>query len=196
MKFVRKNFLLILLLILITACSKATSSILPTQSQAPEQGNQYPDPQSSVTESLEYPYPESNFSDTLSYPPAEQQEEVLPYPIPTIDPQLGRIQGRLLENNNPIPNMILYLAEVMKDSNGNDLVAGLDRVNSPSTETDAQGNFIFINITEGRYALILDIITNQFLLNYPGSENPIILQVDSGSESNLGDLNYDDLPIP
>jgi hypothetical protein len=143
-----------------------------------------------------YPAPEVNITENPYYP--DLATAIIPNPGPTYtaDPQMGYIRGRLLRNNLPVPNIVLDLAEVIKDDTGQDIIAGLDRVNSPNTVTDGQGNFAFINVKAGRYALILDIITNQFLLNYPGREDSIIVQVEAGQEVNLGDLNFDDLPVP
>jgi hypothetical protein len=84
----------------------------------------------------------------------------------------------------------------MKDNNGNDIVAGLDLSKAETTTTGQDGSFTFVNVPLGRYALVLDIVNQQYLLSYPDKEEAIIMQVEAGKEINLGDLNYDELPLP
>jgi hypothetical protein len=184
------------LVLLLAACSQpssiSTQGLIPTS----EQNMGYPAPQGNITESPSYPAPEFSITENPSYPAPETPMITNPSPTFSVDPQLGLVRGRLLRNNVPVSDVVLDLAEVMKDNTGKDIIAGLDRTKSPNTATDSQGTFVFINVQKGRYALILDIITNQFLLNYPGSEDAIIMQVEAGNEVNLGDLNFDDLPVP
>jgi hypothetical protein len=172
----------IILIFIITACSEISVTPIQATILPIEQNTEYP-PQYNNTENPNYPAP------TIA---------IILYPDPTstTDPLNGLIRGSLLHNNTPVPNITLYIAEVITDDTGRDMVAGLDPRNSPNSSTDSQGNFIFSNVKTGRYALILDIVTNQFLLNYPGKEDPIIIQVESGKEVNLGDLNFDELPLP
>ena len=170
-------------ILLLSACSG--TSIAPTNTQiiSAEQNTGYPSPQFNITENPSYPAPTIPIIGN-------------PNPTSTTDPVNGLIRGRLLHNNAPVQSITLYIAEVITDNEGRDMVAGLDPRNSPNTSTDSQGNFTFSNVKVGRYALILDIVTNQFLLNYPGKEDPIIVQVEAGQEVNLGDLNFDELPVP
>jgi len=184
------------LLILLAACSQPSSVSTQGIISTAEQNTGYPVPQGKTTENPNYPAPEVIITENPSYPAPETPIKTIPSPTYTADPQLGSIRGRLLRNNVPVPDVVLDLAEVMKDNTGKDIIAGLDRTKSPNTATDSQGAFVFINVETGRYALILDIITNQFLLNNPGSEDPVIVQIEAGKEVNLGDLNFDDLPVP
>jgi uncharacterized GH25 family protein len=109
---------------------------------------------------------------------------------------MGNVIGRILVNNSPVKNTAVYLAEVIRDASGKDVVAGLDRVKSPTTDTNSDGTFAFINVKAGRYALILDVVTNQYLMKYPSNNETIIVEIASGKEVSLGDLNYDSLPLP
>lgn len=173
----------IVLIIFLSACSN--SSTIPTQALI-----------TSSDINSAYPPQQAEYPSDPSYPGPTSPVAISPFPTPTMDPQLGYASGRLLLNNKPVNGMTLDLAEVIVDKSGNDIVAGLDRVNSPSVVTDNQGRFAFINIKAGRYALILDLITSQFLLSYPGREDPIIIQVEVGKTVDLGDLNFSELPIP
>ena len=136
--------------------------------------------------------------DTPAYPgpQTEPTVAVTPQPTYTTDPQMGIVKGKLLVNNNGVNNVTLYLAAVRKDKTGKDVVAGLSLANSPNIVTDQDGVFSFINVKAGRYALILDIVTTQYMINYPDKSNPILIDVESGKVVDIGELNYDSLPLP
>lgn len=183
MKIMRYFFIGLMLLFVLNACSNLTNLETPTPSITPERSPQYPAPQVEMTGNPSYPVPSTAVRNSAG-------------PTFTSDPQMGAVIGRLLLNDSPVKNATLYLAEVIKDASGRDIIAGLDRAKSPTTDSDNQGKFAFINVKTGRYAVILDVITNQYLMNYPSNEKPIIIQVDSGTEVDLGDLDYDSLPLP
>jgi len=182
-------FVGLILLLLLTSCTNPTAAPVQTQSptslQPAEQTAQYPAPGEVITNYSPYPYPAPT---TLILN--------TPSPTSTTDPTMGNVLGKLFLNGNAVKNMTLELAEVIKDASGRDIIAGLDRAKSPTTVTDDQGRFAFINVKPGAYALILDLITNQELMKYPGKEDSVIIQVEAGKEVDLGDLKYDSLPIP
>ncbi len=180
----RATIIAILLIpLVLSACSSAVSSPTISPIATSPQSTGYPAPQVSDYGNPAYPGPTSSSINN-------------PSPTEAIDPQMGIVQGTLSRNHVPVPDISLYLADVMKDSNGNDLVAGLDLTTAESTTTGPDGSFTFLNIKPGRYALILDVITQQFLLSYPDKQDAIIMQVEAGKEINLGELNYDELPLP
>lgn len=121
-------------------------------------------------------------------------------PTATLAPGMGRVTGVLQvgarEKPQPAKNALLYLAKTIKDSTGKDSVAALDRVHSPRTVTDNQGRFMFSNVPPGNYGLVLDIITNSFLLMKPGSEEALLIEVPAEKQVDLGTLLYDSLPLP
>jgi hypothetical protein len=175
--------IILLMTILLSACSssKSTSTTIPLPTSQQNVG--YPAPQTDDTVNSSYPGPTSPSSSN-------------PTPTKVIDPQMGIIRGRLLRTNVPIPDISLYLATVMKDNNGNDIVAGLDLSKAETATTAQDGSFTFSNVPLGRYGLVLDIVNQQYLLSYPDKEEAIIMQIEAGKEINLGDLNYDELPLP
>lgn len=173
----------LLVIIFLTGCTKPTNDTTPTVNITSSQTSPYPAPQVEMTRDPSYPAPAT-------------QVHSNPGPTSTTDPQMGNVLGKILINNSPIININLFLAEVIKDASGKDIVAGLDPAKAPSTETDDQGNFGFINVSAGRYALIMDVVINQYLMHDPDTNDAIIVQVESGKEVNLGDLNYDSLPLP
>jgi len=100
------------------------------------------------------------------------------------------------ETRQPVKNVILYLAETIKDSAGVDSVAAVDRVRSPRTVSNDRGHFLFSNVPPGTYGLVIDFITTSYLLWYPNAEKPLLIQVSAGEETALGTLLYDTLPLP
>jgi hypothetical protein len=188
----KRIFLLICLciILLLAACSGQTTSTqtLPTEAQG-----QYPSPQ----ETDGYPAP-LNYSNVspYPYPYTTPVVPIVPKPTYTTDPLMGSVVGSLLENNKGIGNVTLFLAEVLKDKTGRDIVAGLDPMKAPTADTSSEGKFAFINVKPGTYALILDVVTTQYMINYPSENNPIIFEVKAGGQVDLGDLNYDSLPLP
>jgi hypothetical protein len=120
-------------------------------------------------------------------------------PTETLATGTGRVSGVLQVTANggaqPAQKVVLYLAETIKDSAGKDSVAALDRVNSPRTETDNQGRFVFKNVPPGNYGLILDVISNSYLLMKPGTQEALLIKVSEGQQVDLGTLLYETLPI-
>lgn len=116
-------------------------------------------------------------------------------------PEIGKsqIQGYLLLQHNskkePVKGTILYLAEVIVDSNGLESFVSMDRLHSPRTITNSDGFFVFNNVEPGRYGLVLDVITNSFLLNDSKLNQPLIITVLDNQKVDLGKLVYLDLPI-
>jgi hypothetical protein len=214
-----KRFWIILTLftLFLSACSpeKATVSqpvSRPTSSASQSETPAYPGP---GTQSGNYPapgypgpdypapgYPEPGYPapETYSTPegyPAPEIPSGTPTPTVTPDATMGAVSGILLRNNKPpASEIILYLAEIIKDAKGNDRLASFSPVDSPSTTTDAQGNFRFANIKPGKYQLVLYTVINAYFLYYPGEKKEIIVTIEPAKTVELGSLNYDTLPIP
>ena len=117
-------------------------------------------------------------------------------PTVTLAPGMSRVSGVLQVGSQPAKNALLYLAETVKDSAGKDSFAAMDRIRSPKTVTDDQGRFVFSNVPPGNYGLILDVITNSYLLMKPGSEEVLLIEVSAEKQVDLGTLLYDSLPLP
>ncbi len=123
-----------------------------------------------------------------------------PKETPESQPGTGTVVGVLLlkagNESTPVANQILYLAEVIKNEQGEDSFAAMDRTNSPKAITDNQGHFLFVNVPPGNYGLVLDTISNSYLLLQPGSEEAVLVSATADSTIDLGTLEYDSLPIP
>lgn len=185
-----QSLLIILTIILFTSGCTLGEFALPTKLLTPETG--YPPPISGPG----YPAP------TIYSPyPFTQATNPLPTLGPTLPPptkaaNTGIVEGTLLHYNEPVVNAILYLAGLIKDAQGQDVFASLDRINSPKSLTDDKGNFIFYNIPPGKYGLVLDTVQDSYLLHYPETPQQIIIEVTADSRVSLGELNFQYLPIP
>jgi hypothetical protein len=134
--------------------------------------------------------------DTNPYPgQPTTMPEYIPTITPTYDPQFGIIHGRLLEADRPVVRTMIFLANIQKDDKGEDLVAAFSALDSVRVLTDENGEFTFMNVLPGRYAIILHTGMSAFLINHPGKEDPILFIVEAGQTTELGELNYDDLPL-
>jgi len=115
---------------------------------------------------------------------------------PTQDPAKGAVQGRLLLNGKPYIHGIIYISPVIKDKSGEDIIVGLDRMSALSCPLDANGQFNVVNVPPGRYGIILDLVSHGALLDHPDKNTSYLIDVAKGKTTNLGDLNYTNLPNP
>lgn len=98
------------------------------------------------------------------------------------------------QGSKPVGGIILYLGEIITLSNGLPGVAALDKQTAPNTLSTGIGQFIFENVKPGRYVLIIDQITQTFVLNNPGGGD-MIIDVLPNEIIDVGELHYNDLPI-
>lgn len=117
---------------------------------------------------------------------------------PTSD--AGSIIGRILvvkpEGEIEVADMIIGLAEVIRDENGVARVGGYEPSRAPRASTDAYGRFIFNDVKPGTYTLILDAIVTQYQLADEKSGNTIMTDVKAGEVADLGTMEYSSLPVP
>jgi hypothetical protein len=166
-----------LLLFLLVSCAQATvKAPAPTQAGSATQEG-YPAP-GSAQEATSYPVPEI--------------EET--FVEPTRDPGQAVVRGKLLLQGKPFTDGQVYLSDVIKGDQGTELVVGFDRTSIVRGELDKQGNFTIVNVPPGRYGVVLDMVSNAYLLMAPGKEESFIIDVTSGQDLDLGTMDYPNLP--
>ncbi len=177
-----KKFLLCALILssLLAACSPTSK---PAPTATPADGGAYPYPNTAQVVS---PYPGG-------VEPSVPTD--IPAPTPTYDAQMGIVRGRLLEAKAPVKDLIVFLAEIAKDAKGTELAASFSATDSPRMNTTENGEFVFMNVKPGRYSIVLYTGMDAWLLNYPDKKEPILFTVEAGKTVDIGDLNYDDIPL-
>ncbi len=181
-EFVMKQFLKIALLLLfavtLAACDQQKTT---TPTKIDPSG--YPMP----TAYQPYPAPNSGYPAPVDPKPTQ---------APTLDKSKAVVKGVLLLNGKPVKLQNLYLGGVLTDAKGKEIVASMNQQKDPNALTNSLGEFTFVNVPPGRYAVILDNATTAALLLNPKGSEAILLTLKAGDTIDLGKLDYQDLPIP
>jgi hypothetical protein len=138
-----------------------------------------------------YPVP------SMAYPASstDQQAVTATLSVATSDKDKGEIEGQLYLKGSPLPGYNLYLAALIKDDKGNE-IARMNPQASPLSTTDKNGQFRFVNVPAGRYGLILEVISETYILSDPTSGQSFEVSAKAGEITHVGKLDYSDLPIP
>ena len=127
-----------------------------------------------------------------------------PLPTPEVNAQVtsetGSIVGRILvtkpDGEIAVADMIIGLAEVIRDEAGVAKVGGYEPSRALRVTTDAYGRFIMNDVKPGSYTLILDAVVTQYQLADEKTGNTILVDVKPGEITDLGTLRYSSLPVP
>jgi hypothetical protein len=109
-------------------------------------------------------------------------------------PTLGAVSGTIMLKGKPVTNVMVYLGNIVADDKGRELVAGYDRTSILRAATDGNGQFMIYNVPEGRYGLILDLVNQAYLLDTPDGTQSVLFSVAKGETTDLGVLDYSELP--
>lgn len=171
------------MLMLLVGCSGRTD-VIPTE---PLDAS-YPAPVV-VEPGKGYPIPSMGSSE------GEENNQNLSFIENTPTPGNGTVTGTLLLNGIPVKKSNLFLAGFVQDSSGNDAVAFVSPGKSPETTTDDHGKFFFYDVPAGNYGVVFEHISDTYILLTPDGSTTLSLVVVDQETTDLGILNYDDLPI-
>ncbi|RMF50088.1 MAG: hypothetical protein D6755_01625 [Anaerolineae bacterium] len=137
-------------------------------------------------------------AEPTAYPAPPRPTEYIITTLPTPKSDSGIITGYLLENKAnptaPSSTVLLALAKIIPGPDGQPMVARFNREEAPHTLTDVNGRFVFKDIPPGQYGLIVDRISDAFLLNDPDTGGDFIFTATAGEVLDLGNLVYDAIP--
>ena len=97
-------------------------------------------------------------------------------------PEAGKavIHGQVLSDPaDHLDNTTLRLAEVYRNEDGDGAFA-LDEATSPSTISDENGNFVFVNIEPGEYVLFIGSLHTDFVVNTNPDSSAVVYEVGPG----------------
>ena len=141
-------------------------------------------------------------SSPLPTPMAPGEQSPIPTPTTgaaedyTPPPDSGAVRGELLRGDPPVPfgRGILYLGSVVTQGDGVPVMASLNKATAPSAGLGPSGEFLFTEVPEGRYALVLDVIASTVILRNPDDGSDLLIEVEAGQVVDLGELVYSDMP--
>ena len=127
-------------------------------------------------------------------------EEVSASSSPEARSVTGDVTGALFlrtgDGLQPVVDVKLVIGETLSDDEGTERIVAYDPSAAPVAYTDSDGRFTFEDVQTGRYGLILDLVMGSFLLYQEGTENVILFDITVGETTDLGDLEYTELPLP
>lgn len=131
-------------------------------------------------------------------------ETPLEKPLETIEPSIlvaltptpdkGMVIGRFFDytRNTPLAKSVLYLGDVLQDTQGKSTLAGVDPSRAPRTYANQHGEFIFKDVPPKQYALAT-ISPRGFavFLVDPDKKQEIIITIKAGEILNLNKVYLD-----
>lgn len=140
-------------------------------------------------------------SPAVTSPLASPSNRAMQSPIPVVATQIagmGRVTGILQLKTSagaePQPGRLLYLAEIITDANGKENAVGYDRTSAPKATTAPDGAFTFANVPPGKYGLVIDVVSQAFLLKDPKTGGDMLIEAKADAISDFGTLTYQELP--
>ena len=121
-------------------------------------------------------------------------------PEPVTSATTGAVVGQILVtgdgNVRPAAGIYAALAKVLRDDDGTPRVAGYNAAAAPREQILEDGSFVISDVPTGTYGLILDAAITSVLLNNPGTERSILIDVEADGVTDIGTLEYPSLNLP
>ncbi|HID87130.1 MAG TPA: hypothetical protein EYP55_07085 [Anaerolineae bacterium] len=111
-----------------------------------------------------------------------------PTPIPTSLPTMGTVTGFLVDEveEQPLVDYVLFLAKLLEPKGESLSVAALDPTTDPRATTDGMGQFTFMDVAPGTYAVALLTPTGPALIKDAKTGKEIVFSVKAGETVDLG----------
>lgn len=174
----------------------------PTLTSAPTEEATPAPPSPTAATTPEYPAPPTRVPDAYPGSTAAQPEPTSPENAPTFVPEtpqpeapaegLATITGTLMRQVEGMPpsamqDTTVFLASLLTDEQGQ--TSGLARLNedeSPWTRTNEAGQFVFTDLTPGRYALIVKTPLTLQPVKDANTARDVVVDVAAGEVGELG----------
>lgn len=197
----RLFFCCVIFVVLFCSCTNEGAEDVSTNIPPTFQVDTSSSPEASASEG--YPLPKDNTENNpQGYPivvatldlPTEEIEVDLP-----TSTDVGTVTGILKWDSSlgqePVSEQILYLGHIVYLADGQPAMGGLNKQTAPVTQSTYAGQFIFEDVPPGQYTLLLDRVVSTFLLNDPNTGGDMIIEVQGGQITDLGELVYYELPL-
>lgn len=126
--------------------------------------------------------------------PVPTPTESVPTPIPMPSTDRGAIVGRFVDfetGEPPRTVMPVFLGKLSPLTPGDSFVITMLPTTSPHTEVDAQGYFAFTDVEPDTYAMIFWTPVNSWVISDPETEEAILVTVNAGEVTDLGEVAVD-----
>jgi hypothetical protein len=124
-----------------------------------------------------------DYTATTPVPPAPASGNGVVTGVLTLD-----VRGLPLQ---PVVNTRLFLARMLTDENGPVALASLDENTAPLSVTNADGQFAFVGVEPGMYALIIKTPIQAMLAHDVVSDMDVVVTVNADQATELGDVHVE-----
>jgi len=114
----------------------------------------------------------------------KQKENLVP------EENLGIFKCRILIDGTPAKEFNLYLADIITDENGIEVMTRFDRTSLLRASPDNDGIYIIEKVPPGRYGLIADFISHAISLENPSDGMTILVTIKENEVLDLGLLEF------
>lgn len=183
MQFKRSPILILLVLLLwglIVGCSEKKETAPPAPESPLDLQEQVSDSPLAVPEPTRSP---GDYAAITPVPPAPAPGQGVVTGVITRD-----VRGLPLQ---PVVNTKLFLAKMLTDENGPVALASLDENAAPLSVTNADGQFTFVGVEPGMYALIIRTPLQAMLAHDVVTDMDVVVTVNAGQATELGDVHVE-----
>jgi hypothetical protein len=179
-----KRLSIVLLLTLLLVGCRAEPTATPVSESPPVQDTPLPTP-TVPTPTKPAPTPTN---------PVPTPTESIPTPAPTPSADKGAIVGRFVDfetGEPPRTVMPVFLGQLSPLSPGDSFVITVLPTSAPHTEVDTQGYFAFSDVEPDTYAMIFWTPMSSWVISDPETEEAILVTVNAGEVTDLGEVAID-----